>query len=544
MVTITATSLADGSKTATATLGVTDLGAMATYLNGNSRQGANQQEHALATSGPTTVNSTNFGKLFSCTVDAAVYAQPLWVAKVANVSSGGTHNVVYVATQHNTVYAFDADNTGCQNVWGGAKNLNPSGQTWVTSGDVSCTDLQPAIGIVGTPVIDTSSKTLYAVTKSKSGSTIHQMLHALDLATGNEKFSGPVEITATASGNGNGSVGGVLTFDPSTQNQRPALLLTGGHVIITWASHCDNGTYHGWVMSYSAGSLAQEAVLNLSPGGDKAGVWMSGDGPAADASGNIYFATGNGSFNANASGHDYGDVIMKLGPPSGGTFPVLSYFRSFQQQPPPDSPDNDQGSGGAMLLPTANSKNSVVQAGKDGRIYLMDQASLGGTSSTVNNIIQEVSGELPGGVWSSPTFWNGNIYYGPAQDGGSTGAAMRAFSFDAGGTGLIGGTPSSVTSKLFTFPGPTPPISASGTTNGLVWALDNSNFGGTCPASSCQVLYGYDATNLGTKLYDSTQAAGNRDQGGGAVKFAVPTIANGKVYVGGQTTLTVYGLLP
>lgn len=547
VVTITATSLADGSKTATATIGITDLHDVATYLNGNSRQGANEQEYALATSGPTAVNSTNFGKLFSCGVDAAVYAQPLWVANVANVSSGGTHNVVYVATQHNTVYAFDADNSGCQNMWGGAKNLNPAGQTWVTSGDVACTDLQPHIGIVGTPVIDTNSKTIYLVTKSKTTSgttTFHQLLHALDLATGAEKFSGPMEIAATASGNGNGSVGGVLTFDASTQNQRPALLLTGGHIIISWASHCDNGPYHGWVMSYGAASLAQESVLNLSPAGDKVGVWMSGDGPAADASGNIYFATGNGSFNADASGHDYGDVVLKLGPPSGGTFPVLSYFRSFEQEPPPDGADNDQGSGGAMLLPTANSKSPLVQAGKDGRMYLLDQSSLGGTSSTSNNIMQEVSGQLPGGVWSSPTYWNGNIYYGPALDGSTQGAAMRAFSFNAGGTGLLGGTPSSTTATIFTFPGPTPPISASSTSNGIVWALDNSNFGGACPASSCQVLYGYDATNLGTQLYNSTQASGNRDQGGGAVKFAVPTVANGKVYVGGQSTLTVYGLLP
>ena len=551
VVTITATSVADGSKTASATIGVTDLAAVSTYLNGNSRQGANLQEYALATSGPTAVNSTNFGKLFSCTVDAGIYAQPLWVG---NVSIGGSkHNVVYVATQHDTVYAFDADASPCTTLWQtGANSVNsllPSGQTWVTSGDVACTDLQPDIGIVGTPIIDPGTNTMYVVTKSKTTSgtaTFHQLLHALDITTGSEKLSGPKEISASVSGTGNGSTGGVVTFDPLINNQRSALLLENGHVVISWSSHCDNGAYHGWVMSYSASGLAPEAIWNDSPDGAQGGIWMSGSGPAADSSGNIFFAIGNGSFNANsgtAPNRDYGDSIVKVGPASGGTFPVAGYFRSFEEPPPPDGLDVDQGSGGVLLLPTTGTKNNLIQAGKDGRIYVTDQTALGGFNATLNSIVQEVPGQLPGGMWGSPTYWGGSIYFGAALDGGATGDPIRAFSFDAGGSGMISGAPTSQTAKSFAFSGPTSPISSSGQSNGILWALDNAAPSNTCN-TSCQVLYAYDATNLATQLYNSTQASGNRDQDGGPVKFTVPTVANGKVYAGGQTTLTVYGLLP
>jgi hypothetical protein len=533
VVTITATSIADGSKAATATVGVTDLAGVTTYLNGNSRQGANLQEDALATSGTTAVNSTNFGKLFSCAVDAPVYAQPLWAAKVS--ISGVAHNVVYVATQHNTMYAFDADNASCLNVWGGAKNLNPAGQTWVDSTAMLCGDLQPDIGIVGTPVIDLSSKTIYVVSKSRttSGTTIyHQYLHALDLATGSEKLSGPVDISATVSGTGGGSSGGTLKFDAAAHNQRPALLLENGHVIITWASHCDNFQYHGWLISYNASTLAQDAVLNLTPNGALGGIWMSGGGPAADSSGNIYLATGNGTFDANSGGSNYGDSIVKVGPPSGGTFPVASFFTPFNETNLEQN-DTDQGSGGVLLLPdvivSSVTKSDLVQAGKDGNLYLADRSSLGGYHSASNNVVQEVSGQI-GALLGTAVYWNGTIYTGSAK------GPVRAFSFNAGGSGLLSVSPTSTTSQQFGFPGPTPSVSSRGTTNGIIWALDNSQFGTSCP-TGCQGLYAYDATNLGTLLYSSTDV-------GSAVKFTVPTIANGKVYIGGQNTLAVYGLLP
>ena len=530
VVTITATSLADGSKTAQATIGVTDLTGVSTYLNATSRQGFNDHENALKTSGPTAVNSSNFGKLFSCTVDAAVYAQPLWVA---NLTIGGVrHNVVYVATEHNTVYAFDADSTSCQNVWSGAKSLNPSGQTWVTSGDVSCGDLFPDIGITGTPVIDLNSKTLYVVSKSKtSGGQFNQYLHALDLFTGNEKAA-PVTISGSASGNGVGSSGGLMHFDALRNHQRSALLLVNGHVVIGWASHCDNGAYHGWLMSYNASTLAQEAVLNLSPNGIDAGVWMAGSGPAADSNGNIYLASGNGSFDASSGGHDYGDSIIKLGAPSGGTFPVLSYFRSYQQQPPPDGADIDQGSGGVLLPPNTGGTSFLVQSGKDGIIYVTNRASLGGSQSSSNNIIQDLTGKLPGGMYNSPIYWNGHVYFG------AQGQAVHSFTQDSN-SGILNSTPSSSTNNGFGFPGTTPFVSSESTSNGILWALDNNKYCGGCGPS---ILHAYDANNLGAELWNSTQ--GSSGISGNAVKFTLPTVANGKVFVGSLGRLDVFGLLP
>lgn len=545
IVTVTATSVADGTKSASATIGVTDLKGVFTYHNDNSRTGANLQEFALT---PANVNAATFGKLFSCPVDAAIYAQPLWVANLA--ISGGTHNVVYVATQKNSVYAIDADNASCQILW--QKSLNPSGETWVLSADESgCGDLAPNIGIVGTPVIDPVTSTLYLVSKTKNtaGTLFHQRLHALDLPTGNEKFSGPMDIQATVSGTGGGSSGGLLSFDAKINGQRPALLLTsdasGTHVIISWASHCDFGQYHGWVISYNAGTLAQEAIFNVSPNGTLGGIWMSGNGPAADASGNIFFATGNGNWTGTDA---FGDSIVKLGPQSGGSFGALDYFTPTNQGTL-EAGDIDLGSGGVLLLPNLAGNphpHLLVQVGKEGKIYVVDRDNLG-QMCTVNcstgntQIVQELPGAI-NGMWGSPAYWNGNLYFGGAQDGG-TGDNLKAFSVTASAVQPLSSSPASQSSHVFTFSSPTPSVSASGSGNGIVWALDNSAFGSSCPGA-CQVVYAYDANNLGTLLYSSSQAAANRDQSGGAVKFTVPTVANGKVYVGGQTTLTVYGLLP
>jgi len=516
---------------------------MTTYLGGNTRQGGNTQEYALATSGVTAVNASNFGKLFSCAVDAPIYAQPLWVAQMT--ISGGTRNVVFVATAHDSVYAFDADANPCTQLWRAslidtAHGAASSSETWVSSVDNDCTNISPDIGIVGTPVIDLNTQTLYVVSKSKNASStiFYQRIHALDLTTGNEKFSGPKNITASVLGTGVGSSGNPpqLPFDPLGSNQRPALLLTNGHVIVDWASHCDNMPFHGWVMSYSASSLAQEAVFSASPNGINSGVWMSGGGPAADSSGNIYLVTGNGTFDAastTAPNNDYGDTILKLGPPAGGSFPVLSYFRTSAVDSP-DTQDQDQGSGGLLLLPTVGSFNYLVQAGKRGDVALADQASLGGFAPFENNVVEWLSDALPQGVWGSPTYWNGNVYYGP-QNG-----PILAFSFDTVSTAMLSTAPTSQSVHSYVFPGPTSPISSSGTSNGILWALDNSQFcndgaGGCGPA----VLYAIDPTNLATEFWDSSQNAG--DAGGNAVKFTVPTVANGKVYVGTRGNDTGYG---
>ena len=567
VVTITATSVADGSKSAVATVGVTDLTGVATYLNGNLRQGANAQEYALTTSGATAVNSSNFGKLFSCTVDAAIYAQPLWVAGIMIGSE--PHNVVFVATEHDSVYAFDADSNAspCVPLWQAslidAAHGATNPETWVSDSDTGCTDISPDVGIVGTPVIDLSSGdpntgTLYVVSKSKDSTTFHQKIHALELTTGHEKFS-PREITATVDGTGNGSMGGKLSFDPLINNQRSALLLTGGHVIVAWASHCDFGPYHGWVMSFSASTLAPEGVFNTSPNGINSGIWMSGSGPAADSNGNIYFAIGNGTFDvdiASAPNHnDYGDALLKLGPPNGTTFPVQSHFRSYTLTLPDNPADIDQGSGGLLLLPTVDSHSYLVQAGKDGHVYVADQASLGGFNPSSNNVVQWLYAAVTHGIWGSPTYWNGNVYFG-AGDGNNPAMRsdpMRVFSFDS--TATLSTSPTSVTTEKFAFPGPTPPVSASGTTNGIAWALEDLLY---CTESSIgcgsAILHAYDATNLATEFWNSSQNAA--DAAGNAVKFTVPTIVNGKVYVGtrgndsgsGGTSISgeldVYGLKP
>lgn len=534
---ITATSVSDKTRAAEATFGVTDLTGVLTYLNDNSRTGQNLKEYALTTAN---VTSASFGKLFSCPVDAAVYAQPLWTAGL-NIG-GAMHNVVFVATQHDTLYAFDADSSSCTNVWGNPLSLVPTGETYVSSSDVTCSDLQPDIGIVGTPVIDAVSGTLYAVTKSKGsdGGSFHQRLHAVNILTGAERVAAQ-EIAATVSGTGGGSVGGKLSFDPLLNNERPALLLENGHVIISWASHCDVGQYHGWVMSYNATTLNQEAVWNATPNGILGGIWISGGGPAADASGNIYLATGNGDWDGATN---FGDSIVKLGPPAGGTFPVLDYFAPDNQATLEEN-DTDLGSGGAMILPDLSSGlhlHLLVQSGKDGRIFLVDRDSMGKFNAGSNNVVQEIDNALPGGIWGSPTFWNGNVYFGAANDNGSlTSDPLRVFTFDsAQSPGLLSTTPSSQSAKIFGYSGPTSPISATGTANGIVWALDNSSWA----LNAAAVLYAYDATNLNNMLFNSAQAGGNADQAGNAVKFTVPTVANGKVYVGGAGVLTVYGLKP
>jgi hypothetical protein len=506
-----------------------------TYHNDIARTGQNTNETILT---PANVNSTQFGKLFSVTVDGAVYAQPLYLSSVS--IGGGTHNVVYVVTEHDSVYAIDADSGTVYS----KVSLIPAGGTTVNSSDdLGCGDLVPEVGITGTPVIDPSGGTLYVVAAAKVNGNIVQYLHALSVTGLAEKFNGPVKIQASVAGNDNYGSGGTITFNPKQENQRPALLLENGHVLIGWASHCDFDPWHGWLMSYNAGTLAQEAAFVVSPNGERSGIWMSGGGLAADAEGNVYFSTGNGTWNGTT---DYGDSILKLGPPVNNSFPVVDYFTPYNQATLYTN-DDDVSAGGVVLLPTLPSGQQLLaQQGKQATIYLLNTAKMGKYCPNLNppcsgkdtQIVQEIQ-NASAGIWGSPAYWNGNLYW--TGNGGS----IKAWSFNANGSGLISTSPTSKSAQTFAFSAPTPAISSNGTTNGILWALDGSADDSTCDGggSSCLGLYAYDATNLANLLYNSSQAANNRDSPGTALKFETPIIANGKVYVGTVGRVTAYGLL-
>jgi Big-like domain-containing protein/PQQ enzyme-like repeat protein len=509
-----------------------------TFHNDNSRTGQNTQETVLT---PANVNSAQFGKLFTISVDGHVFAQPLYLAAVQNIA-GGTHRVLYIATQHGSLFAIDAD-TGAI-LWQ-KSFINPAaGINTVSPSDVSCTDITPESSITSTPVIDPSSGTIYLLVKTNENGQFFQRLHAIDVAAGAEKFGGPVAIAATV--NGSGDHGETVTFNPLTQHNRPGLLLQNGHIVMGWASYCDNPPYHGWVMSYRASTLAQEAVLNLSPNGTFAGVWMSGDGIAADANENYYLASGNGSYSGPASGN-YGDSILQLGPASSGTLPVLDFFTPWNQNSL-SGEDSDVGSAGVLLLPDlpagSTHQHLLVQMGKEGTIYLIDRDNMGGYCSTCidtdTQIVQEINNASIG-VWGSPAYWNGSVYWASNSNGTTSNmpSNLMAFSFNANNSGLLSTAPTSQSNNTFNFGTGTPVVSANGNNDGIVWLLDNSTFHATC----CQVLYAFDATNLANMLYNSSQAAAKRDVPGAAVKFSAPLVANGKVYVGSQFQVSAYGLI-
>ena len=553
VVTVTATSKADMTKSASATIGVTDLTGVTTWRYDNTRAGANIHEFALTTS---SVTSATFGKLFSCAIDAPAYSEPLWVANL-NIG-GGTHNVVIVATQHNSVYAFDADASSCTTYWSHVdagkpvQRLVPSGETFLAYTDVGSDDIFPDIGIVGTPVIDPSTKTIYLVTKSKvssinpvTDSSVHQRVHALSLTDGTEKLGGPTDIAASVPGIGDGSSGGTQSFRPMRQNQRPALTLLNGTVYIAWASHGDNNPYQGWILAYNAANLTQQvAKFNTAPDGSpqaRAGIWQSGNGLAADTNGNLYCLTGNGAFDGTfppvPGSDDYGDSALKFSTSSGL---ALADFFTPHDQNNLNAGDTDLGSGGVVILPdqsVGGHPHLLLSSSKSGTIYLIDRDNMGKFNSSSDLVVQEF-GAAASGFWSTPAFWQNTMY----DCGVNNTVDAWPFSHNTAGQFDASPTSSSSSAFLYGFPGASPVVSASGTTNGIVWAIDSSNYGPPHPTSGPAILHAYDATNLGTELWNSTQGSGNT--AGNAVKFTVPIVANGKVYIGTRTELDVYGLLP
>jgi len=530
-----------------------------TYQYDNSRTGQNTNETTLTHSN---VNMNQFGKLFSLPVDGQVYAQPLYVPGVA-ISGKGTHNVLIVATENDSVYAFDADlsasplwqvslvdtahggNAGCppQQVCETALN---------TSTTIGCSDLQPSIGITSTPVIDSSSGTIYVEAKSVAGPNYFHRLHALDIATGNEKSPGPVQIKATVNGTGDGSTpppNSQLVFDSNNmalhQLNRPGLLLMNGTIFLGFASHCDSFPYHGWLFAYDAATFTQKGVFVTTPNGGLGGFWMSGAGPAGDANGNIYAATGNGTFSQGAP-LELGDSILKLN--FNGILSLADYFTPFNQNGL-NSGDTDVGSGGVLLLPDqpGNHPHLLLEAGKEGRIYLIDRDKLTANPSNPSQelpfcsgcssdpqIVQESGSGQVGGMLSMPAYWNNTTYWWGSYD------VLKSIPLS---TGRLDFTHITHSTEFYNFPGATPSISANGTSNGIVWSIDSSQYGSPGPGPGPAVLHAHDATNVSRELWNSTQAANNRDRAGNAVKFSVPRIANGKVYIGTSIEVDVYGLL-
>lgn len=502
-----------------------------TYHNDNLRTGQNTQELILTT---TNVNATNFGKLFSQPIDGYSYSQPLYLQNVA-IPGQGTHNVVYVATMNDSVYAFDADsNSGsnAQPLWQVSFTDAAKGITTLSTGDLHCTDtITTQVGIMSTPVIDASSGTLYVLARTVESGTYYHRLHALDIGTGDEKFGGPVVISATVSGTGTGSKSGTISFDPKLEAQRPALLLQNGLVYVGWGSLCDYGSYHGWVMAYDAQTLSQTAAWITTPNGSKGGIWQAGNGLAGDSSFNTYFPVGNGTFDADSGGSDYGQGVVKLGPPQSLTFPMADYFTTYDAKTYNTS-NQDVGSAGLTLLPnqTGPVAHLLVQGDKSGNLYLINRDNMGHYNSTNNNqIVQYLPGATTG-MYSSPAWWNNYVYVGSQAN------YLQSYAFNPI-TGLLSTTPTKSAAK-FGYPGTTVSISSNGTKNGIVWALNNASYKSTTGQAT---LRAFNATNL--KLLYSSVTNASRDNPGAAVKFAVPTVINGKVYIITQKNLVVYGLL-
>jgi hypothetical protein len=505
-----------------------------TFKNDVARTGQYLVETTLT---PANVNSTSFGLLHNPKVDGKVDGQPLYLSQL---TIGGTpHNVVYVATEHGSVYAFDAD-SGAQ-LW--QVSLLASGET--PSDTHGCGQVSPEIGITSTPVIDRTAGahgSLYVVAMSiDSSSKYHQRLHALDVTTGAELLNGPTEISATFPNSA-----GTTTFEPGQYEERAALLLVNGTIYTSWTSHCDIAPYSGWIIAFNQATLARASALNIAPNSgvpingsngfatNGPAIWMAGDGPGADPAGNVYLLSGNGRFETSLdakgfpSQGDYGNSFVKIAN-SGGNLSVSDYFTLFDEVTA-SSADQDLGSGGELLLPdladsTNTVKRLVVGAGKDGKLYVVDRDNMGRFDPTKNNIWQQLDGVLGGPVFSSPAYYNGTLYYG------AVGSSLEAFGLS---NAKVSAAPTSQSAGTFGYPGTSPAICANGTTNAIVWAHENG---------TAAVLHAYDATNLAHELYNSTQAAGSRDQFGAGNKFITPTVAGGKVFVGTTNSVGIFGLL-
>jgi hypothetical protein len=495
--------------------------AVLTYKNDTTRTGQYSNETILNTGN---VNSSHFGKHVSYSVDGQEYAQPLFVPNLT--VNGGTHNVVFASTMHDSIYAFDADQkSNVAPLWH-TSFINPGGgiNTVSAANDVHCTVVSPEYGITGTPVIDLNAKTIYLVAVTNEHGTITARLHALDITTGKEKPGGGLVIAASVPGTGDGSVNGKVSFIAKQQMQRPGLLLLNGIVYTAFGSYCDQDPYHGWIIGYNSSTLQQTTVYNTSPNGVRGAIWMTGNGLTADASGNIYIQTGNGTFDVNTGGPDLGDAVVKLSTQNG--LQRVDYFAPFNQGCM-DTTDLDLGSSGVIFIP---SHNELVSSGKEGRIYVMNASNLGKYTviknpcsnqnlTNVDKILQEFKPKFIGGMWSTPAYWNGStgeyVFTGGVSD------HVKAFKLT---NGLLSSAQTSQSPESFGYNGANVVISSNGTTanTGIVWINDPAGF-----------LRAYDATNLGKELFNSKLPS--------FVKFTAPVVANGDVFVGTLGSLEIYG---
>ena len=530
----TVTATVNQQPPANATVYISNYPGTFTYHNDNLRTGQNNNETVLTAAN---VNQAQFGKLFSYSLDGIAFASPLYVASVS-IPGKGYHNVVYVATEHDSVYAFDADGLSTTPLW--HVSFLGSGVTTIPCGDTGeCGDIPVEVGITGTPVIDQSTGTLYVVVNTKeNGANYFQRLHALDITTGAEKFGGPVVLSGSVPGTGDGSAGGNVPFDPLHECQRPGLLLSNGVVYIGFGSHGDIHPWHGWVLGYNAANLQRVMVYNVTPNAYGGGIWQGGGGLATDATGDIYFTTSNGPFDVNTGGVDYGDTVEKLAPNGS----VVDYFTPYDQQNM-DVNNLDFGAAGPVLLvdqPSGPYPHELITAGKGGTIYVINRDNMGHyNANNDNQIIQSLPGILPHGDqeignFSTPVYFNGYVYFAAVND------YLKAFQLS---NGLLSTAPTSQSPEIYPIRGGSFAISSNGTTNGIIWAVQNNGTDPNNDTGAPGVLFAYDATNLHDELYNSGQAGG-RDTFDLAAKFMIPVVANGKVFVAGQTQFIIYGLLP
>ena len=524
------------------------------WRNDTMLSGIDSQEKILTPAAITNGSNTVFGKVAACSVDGEVYAQPLYVPNVSIVAAG-VHNVVFVATEHDSVFAFDANASPCQMLWQTSFLNSVQGVTTVPAcymidgacsdgalaNDVGSNDITPEIGITGTPVIDPATKVLYVVVKTKestpNGPVYMQRLHALDITTGNDEPDSPAAIKATVSGNGAGTNGeNQVAFDPLRQNQRAGLALSGGTIYVAFGSHGDVNPFHGWLLAYSETTLAQVAVFNTTPNTtpSQGGIEQGGAAPSIDSSGTIFAVTGLGIFDANsanAPNTEYAQTLLRLSAnTTAANFTELETFTPFDEITL--TSDNESlGSSGVLLLPnqTSGPAHLATIGGEPGILYLVNRDNLGGfTLSGPDKVLGTLN--LNGAIYGTPLFWQGALYTT------ATGQNLSSYSLS---NGILAAAPSTLSPETFAFPAPSPVISANGTSDGIVWVIDASGYGAGGAAVTAAVLHAYDATNLGHELYNSS--INSADAAGLAVKFAVPTVANGMVYVGTQGELSVYG---